>query len=189
MTAILDPRFTQVDEPVAAAPPTPATPAPTPAPLPAETAQETALAAEAAPPAPAPLPAAEPRAPRTRRVLSTGGIRLFGAAMIALYQLAYEVQPDPDGPRPVAPGWADGLAKVASYGVLVVFAGAMIGRRWSLWTGLGIGSILLTLSVACPLEGHHEVAAWWFVQLAVGVAMTALPAILLRRTQSGSRAG
>lgn len=186
MTAILDPRSTQVDEPVAVAPPTPA---PTPAPLPAETAQETALAAEAAPPAPAPLPDAESPAPRVRRVLSTGGIRLFGAAMIALYQLAYEVQPDPDGPRPVAPGWADGLAKVASYGVLVVFAGAMIGRRWSLWTGLGIGSLLLALSAACPLEGHHEVAAWWFVQLAVGAAMTALPAILLRRTQSGSSAG
>ena len=58
-----------------------------------------------------------------------------------------------------------------------------------MWAGLATGASLLTLGVTCPPEGHHEVAAWWFVQMAVGVAMTALPARALRRTQAGSSAG
>ena len=124
-----------------------------------------------------------------RQVLSTRGVRLFGAAMIALYALGVAVQPAPNGPQPVAPWWADALSTVVFFGLLTVFAGSIAGRRWSLWTGLVTGAGLLAMSASCPLEGHHEIAAWWFVQMAVAAAMTVLPATLLRRTQAGSRAG
>jgi hypothetical protein len=162
MTAILEPRSVQVDEQVVEAPPVPP---------------------------PAPLPAAEtaPEPPRVRPVLSTRGIRFFGAAMIALYALGVAVQPAPNGPQPVAPWWADALNTVAFFGLLTVFAGTIAGRRWSLWTGLVTGVSLFALSASCPLEGHHEIAAWWFVQMGVAAAMTVLPATLLRRTQAGSR--
>jgi hypothetical protein len=174
MTAILEPQSAQVDEtvervPVAAAP----------APV--------AEAAPARPPAQA-APVRPPAPPRVRQVLSSRGVRFFGAAMIALYTLGVAVQPAPDGPQPVAPWWADALNTVAFFGLLTVFAGAIAGRRWALWTGLVTGASLFTLSASCPVEGHHEIAAWWFVQMAVGVAMTVLPATLLRRTQAGSRA-
>jgi hypothetical protein len=122
-----------------------------------------------------------------RPVLPTRGIRFFGAAMIALYALGVAVQPTPDGPQPVAPWWGDALNTVAFFGLLTVFAGTIAGRRWSLWTGLVTGASLFALSASCPLEGHHEIAAWWFVQMAVAAAMTVLPAMLLRRTQAGSR--
>ena len=81
------------------------------------------------------------------------------------------------------------LYTVISVGLIAMLAGVLTGRRWSVWAGLATGISLLTLSVSCPLDGHHEVAAWWFVQMAVGVAMTALPAWALRRTQAGSSAG
>jgi hypothetical protein len=178
MTAILEPQSAQVGAtaPEAAAPPAPAAPPVTrPAPVPPPLTQ----AAPERPPAP----------PRVRRVLSTRGVRVFGAVMIALYALGVAVQPAPNGPEPVAPWWADVLNTVAFFGLLTVFAGAVAGRRWTLWTGQITGASLLALSASCPAEGHHEIAAWWFVQMAVAVAMTVLPAVLLRRTQAGSRAG
>jgi hypothetical protein len=175
MTAILEPQSAQVGEktPEAAAPVTPAPVVPAPV----------------RPPVTQAAPERPPAAPRVRRALSTRGVRLFGAAMIALYALGVGVQPAPNGPEPVAPWWADALSTVAFFGLLTVFAGAIAGRRWALWTGLVTGASLLALSASCPIEGHHEIAAWWFVQMAVAAAMTVLPATLLRRTQAGSRAG
>jgi hypothetical protein len=191
MTAILEPQSAQVGEqaPEAVRPVPPAPPVTRAAPL----AQPAPVAAPAPVAQPAPAtqaaPVRPPDPPRVRQVLSARGIRFFGAAMIALYALGVAVQPAPNGPEPVAPWWADALNTVAFFGLLTVFAGTIAGRRWSLWTGLVTGASLLALSASCPLEGHHQVAAWWFVQMAVGAAMTVLPATLLRRTQAGSRAG
>jgi hypothetical protein len=126
---------------------------------------------------------------RPQRVLTPAGVRILGGVLLALYALAVAVQPPPDGPQPVVPGWVDVLYTVISVGLIAVLAGVLTGRRWSLWAGLATGISLLTLSVSCPIDGHHEIAAWWFVQMAVGVAMTALPAWALRRTQAGSSAG
>jgi hypothetical protein len=175
MTAILEPQSAQAGEKAREA----VLPAAAPVARPAPTLPPVTKAAPERPPAP----------PRVRQVLSTRGVRLFGAAMIALYALGVAVQPAPNGPQPVAPWWADALNTVAFFGLLTVFAGAIAGRRWSLWTGQVTGASLLALSASCPAEGHHEIAAWWFVQMAVAVAMTVLPATLLRRTQAGSRAG
>ena len=187
MTAIVEPQSAQAGEnapeavrPVPLSPPvTRPSPAWPPVARPAPERRPVTQAAPVRPPAP----------PRVRRVLSTRGVRLFGAAMIALYALGVAVQPAPNGPQPVAPWWADALNTVTFFGLLTVFAGSIVGRRWSLWTGLVTGGSLLALSASCPAEGHHEIAAWWFVQMAVAVAMTVLPATLLRRTQAGSRAG
>lgn len=197
MTAIVEPQSAQVGEkaPEAVRPVPPAPPVTRPAPARPSVIRPAPVRPPVTRPAPERLPATQaaparpPAPPRVRRVLSTRGVRLFGAAMIALYALGVAVQPAPNGPQPVAPWWADALNTVTFFGLLTVFAGSIVGRRWSLWTGLVTGGSLLALSASCPAEGHHEIAAWWFVQMAVAVAMTVLPATLLRRTQAGSRAG
>jgi hypothetical protein len=197
MTAIVEPQSAQVGEkaPEAVRPVPPAPPVTRPAPARPSVIRPAPVRPPVTRPAPERLPATHaaparpPAPPRIRRVLSTRGVRLFGAAMIALYALGVAVQPAPNGPQPVAPWWADALNTVTFFGLLTVFAGSIVGRRWSLWTGLVTGGSLLALSASCPAEGHHEIAAWWFVQMAVAVAMTVLPATLLRRTQAGSRAG
>ena len=197
MTAIVEPQSAQVGEkaPEAVQPVPPAPPVTRPAPArpsvirPAPVRPSVTRPAAERLPVTQAAPARPPAPPRVRRVLSTRGVRLFGAAMIALYALGVAVQPAPNGPQPVAPWWADALNTITFFGLLTVFAGSIVGRRWSLWTGLVTGGSLLALSASCPAEGHHEIAAWWFVQMAVAVAMTVLPATLLRRTQAGSRAG
>ena len=159
MTAILEPQTTQ----------------------PVETAPEPAVQV-----APAPAPAPAPPVPRVRRVLTPAGVRLLGAAMIGLFVVGAAVQPPADGANPVYPWWADVLNVVIQLGLVAVLAGVLTGRRWTVKAGLVTGAALLTLSITCPLEGHHVLAAWWFVQMAVGVVMTALPAAVLRRTRAGS---
>jgi len=195
MTAILEPQSAQAGAKAPEAILPPARPVTRPAPVRPPATQAPPVrppatqAAPVRPPATQAAPVRPPAPPRVRRVLSTRGVRLFGAAMIALYTLGVAVQPAPNGPEPIAPWWADVLSTVAFFGLLTVFAGAIAGRRWTLWTGLVTGASLFALSASCPAEGHHEIAAWWFVQMAVAVAMTVLPATLLRRTQAGSRAG
>jgi hypothetical protein len=197
MTAIVEPQSAQVGEkaPEAVQPVPPAPPVTRPAPARPSINRPAPVRPSVTRPAPERLPVTQaaparpPAPPRVRQVLSTRGVRLFGAAMIALYALGVAVQPAPNGPQPVAPWWADALNTITFFGLLTVFAGSIVGRRWSLWTGLVTGGSLLALSASCPAEGHHEIAAWWFVQMAVAVVMTVLPATLLRRTQAGSRAG
>lgn len=171
MTAILEPQTTP---PVDTAGAPVVRPAPTPA----------------VRPVPAPEPVRRsPVEPRTRRVLRPAGVRILGVALIGLFVLGAAVQPPADGANPVEPWWADVLNVVIQVGLLAVLAGVLTGRRWTVKAGLVAGASLLALSVTCPLEGHHVVAAWWFVQMAVGVAMTALPAAVLRRTQAVVKAG
>ncbi|HST67355.1 MAG TPA: hypothetical protein VLM05_19430 [Mycobacteriales bacterium] len=174
MTAILEPQTTP---PVDTAPP----PAPRPAPP----------AKHAPVPAPAPVPPVRdvPVEPRALRVLTPAGVRILSAALIGLFAIGVSVQPPADGANPVEPWWADVLNVVIQLGLLAVLAGVLTGRRWTVRAGLVTGASLLTLSATCPIEGHHVVAAWWFVQMAVGVAMTALPALVLRRSQAGAKAG
>jgi len=178
MTAILEPADTQTAapdtavRPIAAAPKAPAAQPP--------------KAPAAQPPTPAPASAPQRREPRqhTARLLTDTGVRVFTAVMIGLFTLGVAVQPAPDGPEPSAPLYADLLNGVVSVGLLVLLAGGLLARRWSLTAGLVTGASLLTLSALCPASGHHAIAAWWFVQMGVGVAMTALPAAVLARTQS-----
>jgi peptidoglycan/LPS O-acetylase OafA/YrhL len=168
MTAILEPQSAQVGDTLAE--PGPSAPASLP---------------DLAVPAPGTLaaPGRPPRVPRVRPDLTTRGTQLFAVAMVALYIAAVAAQPAPDGPDPVAPWWDELIANGLLVGLLALVAGGVAGRRWTLLVGLAVGATLLVASATCPLEGHHEIAAWWFVQLAVGVAMTVLPAVLLRRTQ------
>jgi hypothetical protein len=122
--------------------------------------------------------------PVLKPVLTPAGARILGAVLIGLFTIGVAVQPAPDGPQPVAPVWANVLNGIIQVGLLAILAGILTGRRWSVWAGLATGASLLALSISCPIDGHHVIAAWWFVQMAAGVAMTALPAGVLRRTRA-----
>lgn len=128
-------------------------------------------------------PVAEPPRRRVRPVLSIRGLRIFGVVMLTLYTLGAAVQPSPDGPDPVAPWWDTLLVNAIFFGLVALVVGAVVGRRWPLPVGVGVGATLVFGTLTCPLQGHHQIGAWWFIQLVTYVAMTVLPAVLLRRTQ------
>ncbi len=130
----------------------------------------------------------EPRE-AVRSSLRPAHVRVLSALLLALYLLGMAVQPPANGPDTGPTTWSDGLFWLVEAGLLVVLAGVIIGRSWAVWAGLATGVLLLAQVVACPLRGHHEIAPWWFAQLALAFLGTALPAGLLRRSQAGVKAG
>jgi peptidoglycan/LPS O-acetylase OafA/YrhL len=138
----------------------------------------------ATPPPPAPPPA-PPAAPREKPVLTPTGIRLLGAAMVALFVLGVVIEPAADGPQPVLSLAEEIIATVMTLFMVGALAGFLRGRRWALGPALGFGGLLAVNVALCPTTGHHQLAGWWFGQVVIGAAMVALPAAALLRTRAG----
>jgi hypothetical protein len=105
-------------------------------------------------------------------------------AWIVLPQIAFEVMPPPSPQALAEP--VPLFASILQWGALGLQVAALAGfaarRRWGLLASLAAGSVLLGLTVACPISGHHEaVAAWWGVQLACFGALTAMSVAGLRK--------
>ena len=163
MTAILDPR-------------------PDPSDLPDPDDRATAgPAPRVRPPLPAAvLPATGPLlAAALRRRSTATTVRAYGVAMFGLFAVAIAVQPASDVP---AAWWAVVLSELAWYGMFAVLVGSLLGRRWAAPAGLASAATFLGLSLACPVSGHHDYAAWWGIQLAAGAAMVVLSAAVRGRT-------
>jgi hypothetical protein len=120
---------------------------------------------------------------RTRTVFT----RMMGLRTAAISYLAFWlttlVQPAPDGSAPVMLWWATAL----TYGSLILLAGSWLllvaGRRTGLTSALLGGAAWLGLTASCPAMDHHEIAAWWFVQLAASLLIMGMSAVLLVRTK------
>ena len=70
-----------------------------------------------------------------------------------------------------------------TFALVAGLAGVALGRRWALWPTFAFGGLALVNIVLCPAVGHHQLAGWWYWQLALGVAMVAVPAAALLRTR------
>jgi hypothetical protein len=169
MTAILEPPTTATESPAPVVRPQPVLPPVVPPPA-----------------APVPGPR-EPEAsePRVLRTLTPNGVRLIGAALVALFTLGYVVEPTPDGPDPVLSTTAEILGTVMTILIVASLVGFLRGRRWALPTSLGLGGLMAVNVALCPSTGHHELAGWWFAQVGIVAAMIALPAVALARTRAG----
>lgn len=194
MTAILEPDTLPAPAPAPvpavapAARPVAAAPAPAGAPAPAAApgAAPARQAATAPPVLPPPVLAApEPREPRARRVLSATGIRLVGAAMLALIIVSDLLMPAADGAEPVRPVWLETLYTIQTVALLAAAAGFLLARRWALRSAVLVAGIGAFNVAMCPAVGHHVVAGWWFGQVALAAALLALPAAALWRTRAG----
>jgi hypothetical protein len=176
MTAILEP------------PTVTATGSPAPAPAPA------ARPRPVLPPV-IPPPAAPPREPearepeaglaRVKRTLTPTGVRLIGAALVALFAVALLIEPAPDGPEPVLSLAENIILTVMQVLMVVGLAGFVRGRRWALLPSLGFSALMAVNVALCPATGHHQLGGWWFGQVVIGAVMVALPALALTRTRAG----
>ena len=87
-------------------------------------------------------------------------------------------------PAPAEPDAAPVVGVVLSLALLagLVLTSAAAGTRQPLAAPAAVatGLVALTMSVACPVSGHHSYGAWWFAQMAVVVAMLAVSVAALR---------
>jgi hypothetical protein len=154
-------------------------------PAPAPAARPRPVLPPVIPPPAAPPREPEAREPRVKRTLTPTSVRLVGAALVALFVAALLIEPAPDGPEPVLSLAEQIIFTVMQVLMVVGLAGFVRGRRWALLAGLGFSSLLAVNIALCPTTGHHQLAGWWFGQVAIGAAMVALPALALARTRAG----
>jgi hypothetical protein len=124
------------------------------------------------------------RAVLTKRApLTARAARWVAVISFLAYWLPAAIMPPPDGSNPVMPWWAATL----DYGSLILLAGSWLllgaGRRSGLVASVAGSLGVLALTAECPISDHHEIAPWWWAQLAASVGVLALSALLLRRTK------
>ena len=107
----------------------------------------------------------------------------LGLAWYAAFSLVSATTPEP--PRPEAVSALDTAIYLVLFAVIGAMAVGLARRsRAGLLASAGGALLMLGLVVACPVSGHHEqVGAWWFGQLGVFTALTAVSLVGLRRSR------
>jgi hypothetical protein len=116
----------------------------------------------------------------TERV-STEIAAIMGATWYVLFMIGTGLEPRATGPDPA---WAVALSFVFLGVLAITAAGLLARRRWGLLASLGAAGIYTAFSVACPISGHHGLAAWWFGQMACALGLVGASAFALTRARA-----
>jgi hypothetical protein len=71
---------------------------------------------------------------------------------------------------------------------VAMIGGLVARRRLGVAASLGASVILATLSVLCPVSGHHAFGVWWLGQMAAALGLVALSVVawtVTRRPAAG----
>lgn len=102
------------------------------------------------------------------------------AAVVIGLLLGAAIEPTPTDPSAGA-AVIETLLGTALVVSLAVAALCLSRPRVSLAGSAVVGVTLLVATIGCPVVGHHEVAAWWYGQLAIGAAATLGPLVARHR--------
>ncbi|HEV7534331.1 MAG TPA: hypothetical protein VGP90_01775, partial [Acidimicrobiia bacterium] len=87
-------------------------------------------------------------------------------AWIAIFSLGVVLEPRPADPDAM-PFLATVLMTGLMAGWLVMAVGFAQRRRFGALGSLAAAGVLLAMTIACPLSGHHAgIGAWWWFQMA-----------------------
>jgi hypothetical protein len=120
------------------------------------------------------------------RPLDPGG-RLSGRwaagltlAWLAIFSLGAALEPTPaDGNA--MPILGATLETGLMVGWMVMAVGFVHRRRYGAFGSLGAAVVLVAMTIACPLSGHHAgIGAWWWFEVAGSMALVSASATALR---------
>ncbi len=100
--------------------------------------------------------------------------RVLTAAWVVIFGLGVALEPAPTGEEafPLV-GTVFALALMAGWAGMA--AGFIRGRRSGAVASAAAATILVIMTVACPVTGHHAgISAWWAFQLAGALALLGL---------------
>lgn len=126
------------------------------------------------------IPAA-PSAPARTHLLSEGWAAALGLGWPLTLMAMLALQPPADNPA-AAPPVLDAVVQGVFFLGLVatsILAGAR--HKGAAPVAVLTGMVTVAMVVSCPVSGHHQLATWWFAELAVVVAMLAVSVVGLRR--------
>jgi hypothetical protein len=129
-----------------------------------------------------PRPAA--RRPPGRITRTWAGVLAVGWPLAIV--IAATVEPAPANPEAAVPVVVV-LAELGLFAGLIATAVMASQRHTSaVLAGLATGLLAMTMTITCPLSGHHTIGAWWYAQLTVvGAMLAANLAALGRRARAG----
>ncbi len=115
-------------------------------------------------------------------------LRWWAVVLAVGVVVATMLEPVPDGPQAdQTPVLIDVIGNVTLVLLFAALVGLFVGRRWGLGAATYAGAGLVALSALCPASGHHDVAAWWFAQLAISVGLFAGSLVLRSRASTPAR--
>lgn len=109
--------------------------------------------------------------------LATAFAWLFGLSLILA------ISPAPADPE-AASGLAEALGMLIALGMSITVLGLATQHRFGFAAAVATGGVLMTMSIACPVTGHHTFGAWWVGELAIVTGLTALGIHAYRRAPS-----
>jgi hypothetical protein len=116
----------------------------------------------------------------TERITTETSV-LLAAAWYVLFMIGSALEPEATGSTP---GWMNTLSFVFLGGLVVMVGGLIARRRWGLLASLATAGLFTAFSVACPISGHHGLAAWWFGQMACALGLVAASGYALTRARA-----
>lgn len=73
------------------------------------------------------------------------------------------------------------IGTVVAMGLSVTMLGLVTRYRFGLAAAAATGGMMMAVSIACPVSGHHAFGAWWIGELAIVAGLTALGVFGYRR--------
>lgn len=107
--------------------------------------------------------------------------RFVAVAWIVLFTLAIAIQPAPADASAPEPFLGVLLSGIMLAAFVAALAGLAVRRAWGMHAAVAASVLLFGLTLACPATGHHELAGWWYGQLAFAGALGAVSVAGLRR--------
>lgn len=101
-------------------------------------------------------------------------------AWVAGIALILLLEPAPADPE-TASVLSEIIGTVMAVGLSVTVLGLVARYRFGLGAAAATGGLMLAVSVACPLSGHHTFGAWWLGELAIVAGLTTLGVVGYRR--------
>lgn len=126
---------------------------------------------------------APPTPPRERRFddrISHSWAVGTTVAWVAGIALILLLEPAPADPE-TASVLSEIIGTVMALGLSVTVLGLVARYRFGLVAAAATGGLMLAVSVACPLSGHHTFGAWWLGELAIVAGLTTLGVVGYRR--------
>ena len=104
------------------------------------------------------------------------------AGWYGLFLVVQLIEPPPQTETGLL-AWIGAVMSVVFLGALVVTGiGLALRQRWGLVASLGTSGFLVADSIACPLTGHHQFAAFIVVEAVASVALAGASIRALRNT-------
>ncbi len=101
-------------------------------------------------------------------------------AWVTIFSIGAALEPSPAN-NDAMPVLAALLASGLFLGWAVMVAGFVQHRRYGAVGSLGAAGILVAMTIACPLSGHHAgIGAWWWFEVAGSLTLVAASRAALR---------